>query len=83
MGRVEVLGGTISDGRIGSLEVKLVHLPVRTIDRATALAWMRDGHSFLPKSGRALQLVEVGDEDELFIRDDHEKVAADSLPQSF
>jgi hypothetical protein len=78
MGCVAVLGGTVSDGRIASLQVKMAHLPARTIDRATAVAWMRDGHSFLPKNGRALQLVEVGEEG--FIRDDHDAIAEDSLP---
>jgi hypothetical protein len=80
MGFVAVLSGSVSGGTIASLQVKMHNLPARTIDRATALAWMRDGHSFVPASGRALQLVEVGDEGALFIRDDHQAVAEDSLP---
>jgi hypothetical protein len=81
MGCIEVLGGSMDGDKIASLQVKIPRLPPRTIDRDTAVRWMKDGHSFLPTSTkRALQLVEVGDDDQPFIRDDHEKVAADKLP---
>jgi hypothetical protein len=82
MGRVWVHGAKMDGERIGALEVRLGSLPPRTIDRDTALAWARDGHSFVPLSAgqasRALQLVEV--DEAWFLRDDHESVAADALP---
>jgi hypothetical protein len=86
MARVEVHGGTVADGRITSLEVGLQGLPARTLDRDTAVAWMRDGHSLIPRIGgadaAALQLVEVVDGDEVshFIRTDNQAQAEDSLP---
>lgn len=82
MGDILVRGGTIKDGRIDALKVDLHGLPQRTIDRATALAWLKDGHSFVPVRGTqrltALQLVEV--DDELVIRTDNAAVAEDALP---
>jgi len=82
MGDVLVKAGTLSEGRITSLVVGLPRLPDRTLDRDTAIRWMRDGHSFVPVQGgarlRALQLVEVGDGH--VIRDDHEPVDQDALP---
>jgi hypothetical protein len=87
MARVEVHGGKVEDGRIASLDVRMHHLPPRTIDRDTALAWMRDGHSFIPVvDGRerpALMLREIPGEGELpdhVIRDDTENTPQDSLP---
>ncbi|MCB9677004.1 MAG: hypothetical protein H6737_17945 [Alphaproteobacteria bacterium] len=83
MADVLVTGGTVSDGRIASLDVKLHGLGARTLDRDTALAWMRDGHSLVPvrKGARLpnLQLVEVGDDH--FIRADTAKESSDSLPE--
>lgn len=82
MGDVLVTGGKVSDGKIEALEVQLHGLPGRTIDRDTALSWMKDGHSFIPQHkgqrGTALQLVEVGDE--RYIRPDNGTEAADALP---
>ncbi|MEZ4319449.1 MAG: hypothetical protein R3F61_18180 [Myxococcota bacterium] len=82
MGDVLVTGGRVADGRIAELEVQLHGLPGRTIDRDTALAWLRDGHSLVPrvKGARlpALQLVEVGDEH--FIRNDNAPESSDALP---
>lgn len=81
MGRVVVQGAELADGRLARMKVKLGSLPERVLDRDGVVAWMRDGHSFLPlrggRPGRALQLVEV--EGELFVRDDHEAVAADDV----
>lgn len=83
MGDILVTGGSTADGRITTLNVELHGLPARTLTRDTALAWMRDGHSLIPrvggKRGTALQLVEVGDE--LVIRHDNAPVAQDSLPE--
>ena len=86
MARVEVQAGRVEGGRIAALRVKLHALPARSIDRDTAIAWMRDGHSFIPVAGgadgAALRLVEVGEETvEVFIRHDHDKSPADSLPE--
>jgi hypothetical protein len=85
MGDVLVKKATLADGRIAKMQVGLYGLPDRTIDRDTALAWMKDGHSFIPVVGgqrqAALQLVEVGDEDEVFVRQDNAKTAQDALPE--
>lgn len=86
MGRVLVHGATLQDGRISSMEVQLGSLPRRTIDRDTAVRWMRDLHSFVPvtqgKPGAALQLVELDAEDgpAWFIRTDNAAEPADRLP---
>lgn len=84
MADVLVKKAVVKEGRIESLDVGLYGLPDRTIDRDTAVGWMRDGHSMIPVRGgarlHALQLVEVGDDDLLFIRHDNAKVAEDSLP---
>lgn len=84
MADVLVKKAVVKDGRIESLQVGIQGLPDRTLDRDTAVAWMRDGHSLVPvKAGKrltALQLVEVGDDDALFVRHDNEKTAADSVP---
>ena len=83
MGDVLVKKGSISEGRITSLTVGFDGLPDREIDRATALRWMRDGHSFVPllggRRGQTLLLVEA-DEDTVVIRTDSAKEAQDSLP---
>lgn len=82
MAFVEVQAGSVSGGKIARLTVKMHGLPVREIDRDTALAWMIDGHSLVPvargEKQPALQLVEVGDE--RFIRADNAPTAADALP---
>ena len=84
MADVLVKRGVVKDGRIASLDVGLYGLPDRSIDRDTAISWMRDGHSMIPtRAGKrltALQLVEVGEACELFIRHDNSKVAEDSVP---
>ena len=83
MGDVLVRGGKVTGDRITELEVELHNLPKRTIDRDTALAWLRDGHSLVPvmrgERQPALQLVEAG-EGEWVIRTDNEPLAKDALP---
>ena len=85
MGRVILHAADFEGGRIQRMKVQLGHLPVREIDRDTAISWMRDMHSFVPKTsagfGAALQLVEVGDPTERFIRVDNQAVSEDSLPE--
>lgn len=86
MGHVQVHGADVEDGRIQQLRVKIPNLPPRTIDRDTAVAWMRDGHSMLPvrddHEQAALLLIEVPEDDTVarFIRDDTEKKAEDAVP---
>ncbi|MBX2796661.1 MAG: hypothetical protein KTR31_03295 [Myxococcales bacterium] len=83
MGDVLVRRGTVEDGRIAELVVDFHGLPKRTIDRDTALSWMRDGHSLVPvRAGvrlTALQLVE-DPEGALWIRTDNAPTGEDSLP---
>lgn len=86
MARVEVTNATVNDGTIVSLGVRLSGLPPRTIDRDTVLAWMRDGHSFIPvvdgEDRPALHLVEIVDGDDVkhFVRADGHKESADQVP---
>jgi hypothetical protein len=83
MAWVQVFGADVADGRIQKLKVKVQRLPARTIDRDTAIRWMRDGHSLIPIGpagpGAALQLVEA-DESTLVIRPDNERTPADAVP---
>lgn len=84
MGDVLVKRGSVSGGRIGDLVVDLAGLPERKIDRDTALAWMKDGHSLVPVLGgrraAALQLVAVGEG--FVIRTDNAAVDEDALPEA-
>jgi hypothetical protein len=83
MARVEVLSAEMKDERVETLVVNLHNLGERSLDRQTAIQWMRDGHSFIPKGKEgllpALQLCEV--DQESYIRNDHQAIAADDLPQ--
>ena len=67
MGDILVKGATVSNGKIEKLRVDLHGLPERVIDRDTAIAWLKDGHSFIPvvRGSRqtALQLVELADKE--------------------
>lgn len=87
MARIFVHAADLTDGRITRMQVKLGGLPPRTIDRDTALSWMKDMHSFVPVLGgdvaAALQLVEVVDGEEVshFIRVDNAAESADSVPE--
>lgn len=83
MGDVLVRRATVSDGKIESLSVGMHGLPDRTIDRDTAVSWMRDGHSLIPvRAGHrltALQLVEVAEGD-WSIRMDNQPLGEDQVP---
>lgn len=87
MGLVKVTGAKLGDGGIESLRVLIHRLPSRIIDRDTAIAWLRDGHSLLvDRIGKplvALQLVEVevDGEPKPFIRSDNAKDPSDALPE--
>lgn len=82
MGDVLVKRATLADGHVAKLAVQLHGLGERVIDRDTALAWMRDGHSLVPViAGRrlnALQLVEL--EEGYAIRTDNVAEGSDALP---
>lgn len=80
MARIEVHGADIGEEGITRLRVRMHNLPPRTISRAEAVAWMRDGHSMVPirkaNAGPALRLVEREDgfalrEDGLATPEDH------------
>lgn len=81
MARIAVHGADLKDGKIDALRVRMHNLPPRTIDRDTALAWMRDGHTFVPVKGGnetpCLLLLEVGDG--FAIRDDSAAAAEDQI----
>ena len=83
MGDVLVKAATMAGDKVEQLSVDLHGLPSRTIDRDTAIAWMRDGHSLVPvvQGHRlaALQLVTIGD-DAHAIRTDNQPEDADVLP---
>ena len=84
MAYVQVLKATMTQERITTMTVALHGLADRELDRATVIAWMKDGHSFLPISdgrvGPALRMLEV--DGEAFIRSDSEASAADVLPKA-
>ncbi len=86
MAHVLVKSGTIADGAISKLGVELVGIGARSLDRDTAIAWMKDGHSFVPMvggdEGPALQLVGIDGDDSatFYIRTDNASEGSDSLP---
>ena len=85
MADVEVLGADTADGRVTSLRVRFKHTAERKIDRATALAWLADGHSLIacagsghhPVRGRSIERVEV--DGEPFLRTDTLQEAVDAV----
>ncbi len=83
MGDILVKRGSVVDGKIRELVVQFHGLAERTIDRDTALSWMRDGHSLIPtvngKRLGALQLVDLGEE-AFAIRHDNTATDEDALP---
>ena len=83
MGHVRVNGADLEGGRIRTLRVTMHGLPARTIDRDTAIAWLREGHSLVVDgTGQALHIVEVptGDAVLRFVRFDNAPTAEDALP---
>jgi len=77
MARIHALAAELDGDRLVRMEVRFEGLARRIVDRDTLVGWMQDGHSLLPPSGRALQLVEVGEA--RFVRDDHDAVEADTV----
>lgn len=79
--QITVHGADIKDGRIAALRVRIHNIPPRTIDRDTAVSWMKDGHQLIPVKGgiRAPSLLLLEVDDELVIRDDSHKQAEDKI----
>lgn len=85
MADIEVIHASVTGGKVTSLEVRMVGVAPRSIDRATALKWLAGGHSLIPVSGHghhtvrgaALERVEVGEDH--FLRTDTEVVAEDHV----
>ncbi len=83
MADIEILHAELANSRIQKLEVRVANATTRQIDRETALAWARDGHSLIPihghghdvSRGHALTAIEVGEE--LFLRTDTRAEASD------
>jgi hypothetical protein len=80
MADVEVVGAEMAGDKVANLTVRFKHTAERTIDRATALAWLAEGHSLLTYAGPAhhgdrglaIELVEVGE---------HQYLRTDTLPE--
>jgi hypothetical protein len=85
MADVEVVGAEHADSRVRSLRVRFKNTAERTIDRATALAWLADGHSLLTYAGpahhaeRGLAIERVEVDGEPFLRTDTRPIARDEL----
>jgi hypothetical protein len=82
---VQVHSADLDGQQVVKLGVQLGQLPRRTIDRATATAWLRDGHSFVTAGSApvALQLVGIDGDDGAtawFIRTDNAAEPSDKLP---
>jgi hypothetical protein len=85
MADIEVLAAAVVSGRVTSLQVKMVGVVAREINRETALGWLAGGHSLIPVAGHghatvrgaALERVEVGDA--VFLRTDTLPVAEDAI----
>ena len=81
MGQIFIQAAELTADRVVRLRVEMHGQPPRTIDRETAIRWMRDGHSMLTRKTKiALQLVEVGEDAHPYIRNDNAPIAADALP---
>jgi hypothetical protein len=85
MADIEVLKADMQGGRLTSLETRFKGTEPRRIDRATALLWLREGHSLIPVAGHghdlhrggAIEGIEV--DGEVYLRTDTKPVAADEV----
>ena len=81
MARIAVHGADLKDGKIAALRVRMHNLPPRTIDRDTTVAWLKEGHAFIPVANGgalpALLLLEAGED--LVVRDDGKSEAGDKV----
>lgn len=83
MAEIEILHANLANGRIEKLEVRILNAAKREINRETALAWAREGHSMIPVAGHGhdvsrgagLSLVEVGED--VYLRTDTKAEPAD------
>ncbi len=80
MARIHVHGADLDGDTIKNIRVSMHNLPSRTIDRDTAVRWARDGHSFITRAGKAVQVVEIpGDDITWVLRLDNAASPADDL----
>lgn len=80
MARVLVHAADLDGDRIVRLRVKIHDLPARTIDRATAVQWLRDHHSLLVvRHGAAAEPLVLTDAEEPAIRTDTTVAAEDHV----
>lgn len=85
MADVEVIGAELSNGRVTSLKVRFKRTAERTIDRATALSWLAEGHSLITyagpahhgERGHAVERIEI--DGEAFLRTDTKPEPKDEL----
>ena len=85
MADIEVLHADVQNGRVTTLEVRIHGTSARRIDRDTALAWLRGGHSLIPVAGHghhvhrggAIERIEI--EEAEFLRTDTRPTAADEI----
>ncbi len=85
MADVEVYAAEPAHGRIQTLRVRFKNSSERTIDRDTAVSWLKDGHALQTYAGpahhgtrgAAIQLVEV--DEKLYLRTDTLPTAEDDL----
>jgi len=85
MADIEVTAVNLTGGRVQTLQIQFKRSAARTIDRATALGYLREGHSLIPVSGHgyhvtrggAIERVEVDGEE--YLRTDTRVVAADEV----
>jgi len=57
MADIEVLSAEPHHGTVSTLQVRFKGVAPRTIDRATALAWLAEGHSMITCAGSGSHLV--------------------------
>jgi hypothetical protein len=85
MAHIRVLGATFQEDRIDLLRVEFHRVGARTVDRAQAIAWLREGHSLIPVVAGthdvALRLVTLDGEDgpRYFVRGDTADEPADRV----
>lgn len=85
MADVEVVSAERTDGQVRTLRVRFKHTAERVIDRATALAWLEDGHSLIAYAGsarhgtRGRSIERVTVDGVAWLRTDTRPIAADEL----
>lgn len=85
MADVEVYGADIIDGQVRSLKVRFKGLLERTIDRDTALEWLKEGHALIacagswqhPVRGGSIERIEI--EEAGYLRTDTQQEPKDHI----